>query len=375
MTSPARRLVEHASRTDVLVRAPGRANLIGEHTDADEGYVLPVALDLATVVSGRRIADRLVLRSLDLPDEGVVEVDLRTGQGPTTGWGRYATAVVGALRDSGLALHGVDGVVASDVPLGAGLSSSAALEVAIALTLLVEPIAPTRLAQLCQRAENDGVGVQSGIMDQLASAGAQAGSALFLDCRSLQTEQVPVPADLMVLMVDSAVSRSLTSSAYNERRHQCARAARELGVRVLRDATPALLDDRWDSLDDVTRRRARHVVTENARVLTAVQALREDDRPTLRAAFAASQDSLARDFEVTVPELDLLVQLAGDTAGVVASRMTGAGFGGCTVSLVERDRAESARDEVVAAYVRATGRPARAWLCPPSAGASVLGAA
>ncbi len=375
MTSPARRLVEHASRTDVLVRAPGRANLIGEHTDADEGYVLPVALDLATVVSGRRIADRLVLRSLDLPDEGVVEVDLRTGQGPTTGWGRYATAVVGALRDSGLALHGVDGVVASDVPLGAGLSSSAALEVAIALTLLVEPIAPTRLAQLCQRAENDGVGVQSGIMDQLASAGAQAGSALFLDCRSLQTEQVPVPADLMVLMVDSAVSRNLTSSAYNERRRQCALAASKLGVRVLRDATPALLDDRWDSLDDVTRRRARHVVTENARVLTAVQALREDDRPTLRAAFAASQDSLARDFEVSVPELDLLVQLAGDTAGVVASRMTGAGFGGCTVSLVERDRAETARDEVVAAYVRATGRPARAWLCPPSAGASVLGAA
>ena len=375
MTSPARRLVEHASRTDVLVRAPGRANLIGEHTDADEGFVLPVALDLATVVSGRRIADRLMLRSLDLPDEGVVEVDLRTGQGPTTGWGRYATAVVDALRDSGLALHGVDGVVASDVPLGAGLSSSAALEVAIALALLVEPLAPARLAQLCQRAENDGVGVQSGIMDQLASAGAQAGAALFLDCRSLQTEQIPVPADLMVLMIDSAVSRSLTFSAYNERRQQCALAARGLGVRVLRDATPALLDDRWDSLDDVTRRRARHVVTENARVLTAVQALREDDRPTLRAAFAASHDSLARDFEVTVPELDLLVQLAGDTAGVVASRMTGAGFGGCTVSLVERDRAETARDEVVAAYVRATGRPARAWLCPPSAGASVLGAA
>lgn len=375
MTSPARRLVDAATHTDVLVRAPGRANLIGEHTDADEGYVLPVALDLATVVSGRRAADRLVLRSLDLPADGVVEVDLRTGQGPTVGWGRYVTAVVGVLRDSGLALHGVDGVVASDVPLGAGLSSSAALEVAIALALLVEPIAPARLARLCQRAENAGVGVQSGIMDQFASAGAQAGSALFLDCRSLRTEQVPVPADLLVLVVDSAVSRSLTSSAYNERRQQCALAARGLGVRVLRDATLELLDDRWGSLDDVIRRRARHVVTENARVLTAVRALRDDDRATLRATFAASQDSLAHDFEVSVPELDLLVQLAGDTAGVVASRMTGAGFGGCTVSLVERNHAEAARDALVAAYVWATGLAARSWLCTPSAGASVLGAA
>ncbi len=375
MTSPARRLVDAATHTDVLVRAPGRANLIGEHTDADEGYVLPVALDLATVVSGRRAADRLVLRSLDLPADGVVEVDLRTGQGPTVGWGRYVTAVVGVLRDSGLALHGVDGVVASDVPLGAGLSSSAALEVAIALALLVEPIAPARLARLCQRAENAGVGVQSGIMDQFASAGAQAGSALFLDCRSLHTEQVPVPADLLVLVVDSAVSRSLTSSAYNERRQQCALAARGLGVRVLRDATLELLDDRWGSLDDVIRRRARHVVTENARVLTAVRALRDDDRATLRATFAASQDSLAHDFEVSVPELDLLVQLAGDTAGVVASRMTGAGFGGCTVSLVERNHAEAARDALVAAYVWATGLAARSWLCTPSAGASVLGAA
>lgn len=375
MTSPARRLVDAATHTDVLVRAPGRANLIGEHTDADEGYVLPVALDLATVVSGRRAADRLVLRSLDLPADGVVEVDLRTGQGPTVGWGRYVTAVVGVLRDSGLALHGVDGVVASDVPLGAGLSSSAALEVAIALALLVEPIAPARLARLCQRAENAGVGVQSGIMDQFASAGAQAGSALFLDCRSLRTEQVPVPADLLVLVVDSAVSRSLTSSAYNERRQQCALAARGLGVRVLRDATLELLDDRWGSLDDVIRRRARHVVTENARVLTAVRALRDDDRATLRATFAASQDSLAHDFELSVPELDLLVQLAGDTAGVVASRMTGAGFGGCTVSLVERNHAEAARDALVAAYVWATGLAARSWLCTPSAGASVLGAA
>ena len=152
-------------------------------------------------------------------------------------------------------------------------------------------------------------------------------------------------------------------------------AARGLGVRVLRDATLELLDDRWGSLDDVIRRRARHVVTENARVLTAVRALRDDDRATLRATFAASQDSLAHDFEVSVPELDLLVQLAGDTAGVVASRMTGAGFGGCTVSLVERNHAEAARDALVAAYVWATGLAARSWLCTPSAGASVLGAA
>ena len=281
MTDPSRAqslLASPPTDTDVLVRAPGRANLIGEYTDVNEGWVLPVALELATVLAGRAGGDVLRLRSLDLPDEGTVEIDLATGRGPSSGWGRYATAVVEVLREQGRAVRGFDGVLASDVPIGAGLSSSAALEVAVALAVLDEPVDPLALAQLCQRAENVGVGVQSGLMDQLASTGSKAGTALLLDCRELTTDHVPLPEGLGVLVVDSAVSRDLSSSAYNERRAQCEQAAADLGVRSLRDATLDGLEERWSTMDEVVRRRARHVLTENARVLELADVLRSGDR-------------------------------------------------------------------------------------------------
>ena len=357
---------------DVVVQAPGRANLIGEYTDVNEGWVLPVALELRSVLAGRGGGDRLVLRSLDLPDEGVAEVDLSTGAGPDRGWGRYATSVVAVLREQGLSLRGFDGVLASDVPIGAGLSSSAALEVAVALAVLDEPVDPLRLAQLCQRAENEGVGVQSGLMDQLASTGTRDDAALLLDCRDLTTEHVPLPAGLGVLVVDSAVSRSLSSSAYNERRAQCEQAAADLGVRSLRDASADLLQERWASMDDVVRRRARHVISENARVLRTADVLRSGDTSLLGDLLAASHASLQRDFEVTVPELDLLVAAAMATPGVVGSRMTGAGFGGCTVALVELERAEQVRDEVCRRYADASGRTPRAWVSRAAGGASVV---
>ena len=357
---------------DVVVRAPGRANLIGEYTDVNEGWVLPVALELATVLAGRAGGDVLRLRSLDLPDEGTVEIDLTTGRGPSNGWGRYATAVVQVLREQGRAVRGFDGVLASDVPIGAGLSSSAALEVAVALAVLDEPVDPLALAQLCQRAENVGVGVQSGLMDQLASTGSQAGTALLLDCRELTTDHVPMPEGLGVLVVDSAVSRDLSSSAYNERRAQCEQAAADLGVRSLRDATPEALEERWSAMDDVVRRRARHVVTENARVLELADALRSGDRGPLGALLAGSHESLRGDFEVSTPELDQLVASALATPGVVASRMTGAGFGGCTVSLVEVDGAEQVRDEVCRRYTEVSGRQPRAWVSTAADGAGVL---
>ena len=356
---------------DVVVRAPGRANLIGEYTDVNEGWVLPVALELATVLAGRAGGGVLRLRSLDLPDEGTVEIDLATGRGPSRGWGRYATAVVEVLREQGRAVRGFDGMLASDVPIGAGLSSSAALEVAVALAVLDEPVDPLALAQLCQRAENVGVGVQSGLMDQLASTGSRAGTALLLDCRELTTEHVPLPDGLGVLVVDSAVSRDLSSSAYNERRAQCEQAAADLGVRSLRDATPEALEQRWASMDDVVRRRARHVVSENARVLELADVLRSGDRRPLGDLLAASHRSLTDDFEVSTPELDLLVASAVATPGVVGSRMTGAGFGGCTVSLVEVDGAEQVRDEVCRRYADASGRQPRAWVSTASDGASV----
>jgi galactokinase len=356
---------------DVLVRAPGRANLIGEYTDVNEGWVLPVALELATVMAGRTGGGVLRLRSLDLPDEGTVEIDLATGSGPSSGWGRYATAVVEVLREQGRAVRGFNGVLASDVPIGAGLSSSAALEVAVALAVLDEPVDPLALAQLCQRAENVGVGVQSGLMDQLASTGSKVGTALLLDCRELTTDHVPLPEGLGVLVVDSVVSRDLSSSAYNERRVQCEQAAADLGVRSLRDATLESLEERWSSMDDVVRRRARHVITENARVLELAEVLRSGDRGPLGALLAASHESLRADFEVSTPELDQLVASAVATPGVVASRMTGAGFGGCIVSLVEVDGAEQVRDEVCRRYTDASGRQPRAWVSAAAAGASV----
>ena len=356
---------------DRVVRAPGRANLIGEYTDVNEGWVLPVALELATVLAGRSGGDVLRLRSLDLPDEGTVEIDLASGAGPSDGWGRYATAVVQVLREQGRAVRGFDGVLASDVPIGAGLSSSAALEVAVALAVLDEEVDPLALAQLCQRAENEGVGVQSGLMDQLASTGSSAGAALLLDCRELTTEHVPLPDGLGVLVVDSAVSRDLSSSAYNERRAQCEQAAADLGVRSLRDASLDALEERWSSMDDVVRRRARHVLTENARVLEMAAALRARDAAPLGALLAASHDSLARDFEVSTPELDQLVAAAVATPGVVGSRMTGAGFGGCTVSLVEVERAQEVREEVLRRYAEASGRTPRGWVSTAADGAGV----
>jgi galactokinase len=314
----------------------------------------------------------LRLRSLDLPDEGTVEIDLATGRGPSDGWGRYATAVVEVLREQGRAVRGFDGVLASDVPIGAGLSSSAALEVAVALAVLDEPLDALELAQLCQRAENVGVGVQSGLMDQLASTGSKAGTALLLDCRELTTDHVPLPEGLGVLVVDSAVSRDLSSSAYNERRAQCEQAAADLGVRSLRDATLDGLEERWSTMDEVVRRRARHVLTENARVLELADVLRSGQRSPLGGLLAASHQSLAADFEVSTPELDQLVAAAVATPGVVGSRMTGAGFGGCTVSLVEVEGAEQVRDEVCRRYAEASGRSPRAWVSTAADGASVV---
>jgi galactokinase len=352
---------------DVVAQAPARANLIGEHTDYNDGFVLPAAIHLRTVVGGRR-ADTIRLRAIGHQDVALVSPS--SGDGPTEGWGRYVVAVVRALLDDGRAVLGLDGVVASDIPAGAGLSSSAALEVALVLALLDEPPDPVDLARICRRAENAYVGVGSGIMDPLASAGCTAGSAMLIDCRSLDRRPVAVPDGLALLIVDGGERRELASGAYDRRRAECAEAARLLGVTSLRDATVAQLGRA--ALPEPLASRARHVVSENARTLAAVEALEADDRSALGELFAASHQSLARDFAVTTPALDALVEVALATPGVVASRMTGAGFGGCTVGLVERDEAESARTRILAEYAALTGRQARGWISAASPGALSL---
>ncbi|MDQ2689101.1 MAG: galactokinase [Chloroflexota bacterium] len=353
---------------DIVAHAPGRANLIGEHTDYNDGFVLPAALELRTVVAGDR-ADHVRLRSIGRGR--AIEVDPADGSGPTRGWGRYVTAVVRTLLEDGRRIRGLDGIIASNLPSGTGLSSSAALEVAVALALLDEPIEPVALARLCQRAENVHVGVRSGIMDQLAAVAAASGSALLIDCRTLETTDVAIPDDLRLLVVDSGQRRSLARGDYNRRREECEEAARLLGVASLRDATAELVDA--TDLPEPLAARARHVVTENRRVLDTVDALGRDDRPRLGELFAASHASLATDFAVSTPALDALVDIAGGTDGVIAARMTGAGFGGCTVNLVEAERAAAALAAITSAYQAQTGRRARGWISAPSAGA--LGAA
>ena len=329
-------------------RAPGRANLIGEHTDYNDGFVLPVALELATWIAGRPRANGVVsVRSL----EGDIQ--------------RHVDAVAGALRDAEIEVHGFDGLVTSDLPIGAGLSSSAALEVALACALGGAGLEPSRLAALCQRAENVYLGTRSGIMDQLASAAGQAGHALLIDCRDLTVTPVPFPSSLSVLVIDSAVRRELAESGYNERVSQCQAAAEALGVRSLRDTSPAQVE----SLSGVLLRRARHVVEENRRVLAAAEALRAERLDELGHLFRASHASLAHDFEVSTPELDALVAIAEETDGVVAARLTGAGFGGCTVNLVRDEAAEAGGRTVVERYRQETGREARSWVSKPAQGA------
>jgi galactokinase len=340
------RLLRVAADAEQAFRAPGRANLIGEHTDYNDGFVLPAALELATYVVGRPRDDGVVsLRSLD----GDIE--------------RFVDAVVRALRDEGVEVGGFEGVVASEVPVGAGLSSSAALEVALAGALAGSALDPTRLAEVCHRAENVYLGTKSGIMDQLTSAAGKGGHALLIDCRDLSVQPLPIPPGVSLLVVDSGVRRELAESAYNERVAECRAAAEALGVPSLRDATAL------HGLSGVLLRRARHVLTENERVLAAAEALRAERLEQLGPLFGASHTSLAGDFEVSTPELDALVAAAGETDGVIAARLTGAGFGGCTVNLVRTEDADAVGREVVARYARETGIETRFWISKPAQGA------
>jgi galactokinase len=315
------------------VRAPGRVNLIGDHTDYSDGLVLPVAIDLECVVSFEPRADeRVTVTWLD-GDHGS---------------DRYVDAVADALAERGRPAVGMDAEVGSTIPIGSGLSSSAALEVALAFALSKAAgfaIAPTDLALACQDAEHRATGVPCGIMDQLASVSGREGCALLIDCRTLDVEPIPLPDELAVLVAHSGLPRALADTAYAERRRACEAAAARLGLSALRDAT----------IDQVAGDpRARHVVSENARVLAAADALRAGDVDALGPLFRASHASLRDDFEVSTPELDALVR-AFEDAGAIGARLTGAGFGGCVVALARRDDADAIGERAADAYRTATG--------------------
>lgn len=305
--------------------APGRVNVIGDHTDYTGGYVLPMAIDLGTTVVGDRGGDVVRLRSAAEPEEAVVPLDVTDPSVVEPGWARYVAGVVAEVRPD----EGFAGDVMTTLPVGAGLSSSAALEVAVALALGFEGT-PLELARACRRAEQRASGVPCGIMDQLASAAGVDGALLLIDCRSEEVQPVALPASAAVVAVHSGQERTLAGSAYADRRAECEAAEAEIGP--LRDAKPT---DVERLADPTLRARARHVVSENARVLAFVDALGEGDLTAAGALMVASHRSLAEDFAVSTPALDELVARLVATPGVHGARLTGGGFGGAVVALAD----------------------------------------
>ncbi|HYZ14906.1 MAG TPA: galactokinase [Candidatus Acidoferrum sp.] len=334
-----RAFAELSAQTPRFFRAPGRINLIGEHVDYSEGFVLPVAIDRATVVAAAPRPDRTVrIRSLECGETAVFDLD-QTNAEPRGTWSDYAQGVALALGRRG-PLRGADLAVRTTVPLGAGLSSSAAFELAVGLALLgIAEVAldPHELAHAGQEAENGFVGVRCGLMDQLASAFGVREHALLIDCRTEEVSAVPIPREVAIVVADSGVKHALADGAYNERRAESEEAARLMGVRSLRDVSVASFPTRAASLPEVLRRRARHVVGENARVLATAVSMRAGDLAEVGALMNASHDALRDDYEVSAPELDLLVDAARAVPGVYGARMTGAGFGGSVVVLARRE--------------------------------------
>ncbi|MFP4310403.1 MAG: galactokinase [Nitriliruptoraceae bacterium] len=336
---------------DAVFHAPGRANLIGEHTDHTDGLVLPVAIDRGLTLRAGLGGDRIHLVSDDATE--VVDVAADGSERPTTGFGRFVAAVAAELAEAGRQPVGMTGSLTSDLPQGAGLSSSAALEVVVATALVAADgeleLAPLELAELCRRAEHRAVGVPSGLMDQAASVLGRADHAVLLDCGTLEHELVPVPADHTLLILDSGVRRRLETSGYARRTEELAAALPVLAGRRPADVATSELDALLAGLDNVPARRLRHVVTENARVRETVAAVRAGDLDAVGRLFAASHASLRDDFEVSIPQLDHLVELAV-AAGATAARMTGGGFGGAAIALVPSPQVEAIREQVVASY-------------------------
>jgi galactokinase len=367
----------------VVARAPGRVNLIGEFTDYNDGWVLPFALDRATVVSvaGRTDGTVAVTTSMLSPGDPdrTVRVPVATlAPGVLSGWAAYAVGVVWAMRAAGLAVDGFDMHIDTDVPIGAGLSSSAALECAVAVALdalFATGCSADELARLARHAENDFVGVPSGIMDQTASLRGEAGNALLLDTRSLEVRQIPfdpAASGLQLLVVDTQVHHDLGSSAYAERRRTCLDAAAALRVPALRDVPYAGLDAALARLpDDVARRRVRHIVSEDRRVLTVADLLTVGDLRGVGPLLTETHGSLRDDFEVSCPELDLAVGASID-AGALGARMIGGGFGGSAIALVDTVGAPALAAAVADAFGRAGFRPPSIFPAAPAAGAGLV---
>jgi galactokinase len=356
----------------VIVRAPGRVNLIGEHTDYNDGFVMPMAIDRTMYIALRPRKDKKVrVYSIDFDVWGEFELEELQKE---KGWLEYLKGIAWALQGEGYTLQGWEGVLTGDVPRGSGLSSSAALEMATARAfheVSSFPWNPAKMALLGQKTENQWVGANTGIMDQMISASGQKGFALLIDCRSLETQAVPLPAGTVAVIMDTMTRHTHTDSGYNERRAQCEEAAKFFSVKALRDVSIEEFNAKANELSDVVRRRARHVITENDRTLLAAEAMKKGDAVLLGRLMNESGDSLRDDFEVTNDALDVMVACARVEAGCYGARMTGGGFGGCAVALVNSENAATFAKNVAKSYQAKTSKEPQIYVCEPSAGAGV----
>jgi galactokinase len=356
-----------------VVRAPGRVNLIGEHTDYNDGFVLPMAIDRATWIALGPIDEHVVrvhLMDFNRTEEFSLDDIVPAKASPI----EYVKGVAAMLLADGYPLRGWQGVLKGDIPIGAGLSSSAAMEMAVTRSFGAvsgfDWDAP-KMALLGQRVENIWLKLKTGIMDQMISAAGQANHALLIDCRTLELTPAPMPDGVVAVVMDTGTRRGLVHSAYNERREQCESAALHFGVKALRDITVDQFAARADELDELTRKRARHVVTENARTLAAYEAMKVGDARILGALMDASHESLRDDFEVSTDALNTMVTIAQRHPACLGARMTGAGFGGCAVALVKADMAAEFTGWVAPQYEAATGNKPALYICTASQGASV----
>lgn len=360
----------------VQTRAPGRVNLVGEHTDYNDGFVLPCAIGYDTRVQATARADRMLTVRSRFDEPAVFDLD-RLPEQRRGAWSDYVRGVLIELQRAAVALRGADLRISATVPLGAGLSSSASFEIAVALAMLALADArmpPLELAKLAQRAEIEHVGTRCGIMDQVAVLLAREGCALFLDTRTLEYRHIPVPREIAVVICNTMVRHDLSAGAYNERRSECERSvlllrSRYPHIHALRDLDMQQLEAARSLLPALLFERARHVVGENARVLQTADALRRGDLRRAGELLYESHESLRTDFGVSCPELDTMVALAKEFDGTIGARMTGGGFGGCTVNLVYADRAGEFRSHIATAFPRETGIVPEMYDGTPSAGA------
>ena len=360
-----------------LYRAPGRVNLIGEHTDYNDGFVMPAAIDFYAYVAIAQRHDReLRIYSENMQEERVLALDSLAGP-PTHHWSDYIRGVAAVLQSARVNLRGADLVVNSEVPIGSGLSSSASLEVATATALLAiagHEIPRPELAKLCQRAENEYTGARCGIMDQFIACSGKSGHALLIDCRSLDSQLLPLSEEVKIVVCNTKVKHNLAAGEYNQRRAGCEAAVRSLKkwlpqIRALRDVSLEQLEKHKAELAPETYRLAHHVVSENARVEQAAGALQRGELPDFGRLMYESHGSLRDDYQVSCKELDVMVDFASQQPGVIGARMTGGGFGGCTVNLVEKDHVAQFVKNVAEGYLAATGITPEIYVCEAADGA------